>query len=278
MHKFLMFPLYSLQFSKDRKKMLEFVISYGIIDYSNNLKKKIDLYPNDYGTLTAYAKENNISLNCDFDFYICLTMKKLNCPGNIETVFNQYLELKQFVQRYEKQFGKDAKVSIHRNIVFETLAGKFNFDLFLVYCGILKWLGNKPYWRITYLMISFAMQGFKGKISYYNSVSIYTPMTVRQIETRVRKLQNGKLLDRLNFNRREIFYSTRYKGDNLRKQVEQYILKRKAKRIADFQSERNKELTKSVKHKVSLMKADIETGAKSLEDYMTLVEKDKKAV
>ena len=227
--------MYSLQFSKEHDKLLEYIISYGLIDYSKTLRKSIEeLDDHEIESIIDYASENDIKIFDKYsedDLFLLLAYKKLNCNvSSLTTTYNKYFKLKNFISNYEKDWGSDALVSIHKHLLFEVRDGKFNFELFRTYCGILSKLGDKKSLRITNNTINFTMMGFKGKKPFEGLDNIYTPLTVRQIKTRAQKLQQKRLIDFITYRNREIYYSRLYKGEELNKLISEKIINRKLKK------------------------------------------------
>lgn len=269
MDKFLMFPLYSLQFSEDKHELMEHIISYGLVHYSKMLKESFELYESDENSVLNCVSKNSF---VDFDkyseddYYLVLAYKKLDCSSKyLKTTRKKYEELSRFIKEYESIFGRDAKVSVHKNILFEVKGGSFDFDLFRVYCGVLARIGNKPFLRITCSNISYTMMGYKSKKVFLNTTGIYEQMTERKIRTRLMKLQQKNLIDFITYRRRLVFYSSRFKHERLNALVEQALLKRKVKKLEN--SSRSLALDRSVSQKYEQIKEEIRGGRK-LEDFV----------
>ena len=207
-NQYIHFPLCCLNYDKDVSKTAELLISYGIIEFAKQLEKKIELNDLDTEVIENYIDENRLGYVSESDYFIILSAKKLGIDiSSVSNTKHKHSEINRFINDFEYKHGKDAKVRVHKSIIFEVRDKQFNERLFRVYCAILSVIGNKNFIRITIKRISIRMLGFKSNEVYYKEKSKYNLMTARQIKTCSEKLSEKNLISKLTYRNRLTFYS-----------------------------------------------------------------------
>jgi len=210
------FPLCALTYPDTTKNICDMLISYGIVAYSKNLEKTIDLDDDDYTNAEDYLDKLNIktSLYKNKNYiYVCLSCMKLKISlGSFEYTFKKYDKLNNYINDYEYRNGKEPFIRIHKSILFETRDNQFNERMFRIYCSILSVLGKKLFCRITIKNIAIRMLGYRSKKIFETVNKNDTLLTDRQIKTQIDKLVFKNLIDRITYKKRLTFYTTKYKG------------------------------------------------------------------
>ena len=208
------FSLSCLNYDKDISKTAGLLISYGIVNFAKKLEKEIELNDDDYNKIENYIENNNLKKSIfPIDNFIILSAIKLNIDiVSLHWIKKNYSEINNYIINFELQHGKDAKVKLHKDLLFEVRDKKFDERLFRIYCGIVSIIGNKKFVRITNKRISYRMLGFKSEDIYYKEKSNYKLMTSRQVRTCTDKLSEKNLFAKLTYRNRLTFYSTAYRG------------------------------------------------------------------
>jgi len=207
------FPLCCLNYDKDISKTAELLISYGIIEFAKQLEKDIELNDSDIDRIEKYIDDNDLFNVEEDDYFIILSAFKLGIDiSSINNTKQNHSKLNSYINSFEFKHGKDAKIRMHKTILFEVRDRQFNERLFRVYCGILSVIGDKGFIRITNKRISYRMLGFKSEDVFSKEKSNYKLMTARQIKTCSDKLCEKNLFDKLTYRNRLTFYSTKFRG------------------------------------------------------------------
>lgn len=208
------FSLCCLNYDKDISKTAGILISYSIVEFAKKLENEIELNDDDDDKIENYIEENNLKKSIfPIDNFIILSAIKLNISiSSLHWTKKQHSEINNYIINFENKYGTDAKVKIHKDLLFEVRDEKFNERLFRVYCGIVSVIGSKKFVRITNKRISYRMLGFKSEDIYYKEKSYYKLMTARQIKNCTDKLCEKNFFARLTYRNRMTFYSTAYRG------------------------------------------------------------------
>lgn len=193
------------------------IINYGVIEYGKKLwRENFFISQNDESQIKSYARKNSLSSKSIQDKYIILSCLKLGIRlGNMTLAKALHEKLSLYLREYESRYGKDVKVKIHKDILFEVRDKKFDERMFRVYCAVLSVIGNKNFVRITIDTISFRMHGFKTSDIYLDNNLSYEVLTRRQTEITLAKLQERNFFRRFTYAKRVIYYSTKLSDEDL---------------------------------------------------------------
>jgi hypothetical protein len=198
-------------------EIADYILDYGIVEYAMKLQRdEFFISDNDMSEVKKIGKEKRIMISSKLNKYIILSCLKLEIDlGNIENSKRSHAKLSLYLQEYEARHGKDAKVKIHKDILFEVRDKKFDERLFRIYCAVLSVIGNKNFVRITIKNISYRMHGYKTSDIYLMSDPSYEVLTHRQIKTALDKLQQRSLIHCNTYGKRQTFYSVKLKDERL---------------------------------------------------------------
>lgn len=243
------FPLCCLNYDKDISKTAGLLISYSIVEFAKKLENEIELNDDDDDKIENYIEENNLKKSIfPIDNFIILSAIKLKISiSSLHWTKKQHSEINSYIINFENKYGTDAKVKIHKDLLFEVRDEKFNERLFRVYCGIVSVIGNKKFVRITNKRISYRMLGFKSEDIYYKEKSNYKLMTARQIKNCTDKLSEKNLFAKLTYRNRLTFYSTAYRGKKFNEVLTSSIALNKERK--EVNRILNKQLTSGVEEK-----------------------------
>src|SRR5690554_239681 len=125
------FPLYAIRFSNDPKMLAEHLISYCTVEYSYYLMDKFEYGIGDFERICRDVEQNAIK-NFEFDkdehiYLLQASIKQGIIFNDIKELQYEHNKLKIFIQDYEAIYGVDAKVKMHRDLIFETRDGNLPF-------------------------------------------------------------------------------------------------------------------------------------------------------
>jgi len=107
-------------------------------------------------------------------------------------------ECKRLVEHYEEWTGKkDQIVRVGKALLLDSLNGKFRFDYFCIYVGIVSYLGRNPYKpakQIAHNVIRFRAMGFKDETEYIKSASKAVPIKESIIRSGIKNIEDRNLL------------------------------------------------------------------------------------
>lgn len=258
----LYFPLYSLRYSTDHAKTLDYVLCYCIVEYGYRLYSNFSLKSGDNAWIERTVTNNpvkNFNYGNEEHFYIVFAALRYHMKiYDINSLLEKHKAINSFISYYEYKYGKDVRVKVHIELLLDAKDNRFPYDLFRLYCGIKSVLGKKPFCRITSDRLRFRMQGYKSQKVYEMEFGQDKLFTRRQIEARIEKLINKKFISTVTYNRRLKFFSSRYKDKQLEDLVVNSISLSKA-----FKAERkarSERLGKSIELKVLELKTQINQG------------------
>ena len=149
---------------------------------------------------------------------------------DISATIREYDTAQAFINKYEGNYGNDALVKLHKNLLFDVVNNKFNERYFKIYCAIISLIGKKKYRKITVNEIRYRMNGYKKKeifeIEKETNKNIEI-LTDSQITTITKKLKKYNFLDRETVKRRFTYYSKKLRGEKFRKALIDDLAKRK---------------------------------------------------
>ena len=246
---YIYFSLCCLNYDKDISVTAGLLISYGIVEFAKKLEKEIELNDDDYDKIENYIENNNLKKSIfPIDDFIILSAIKLNISiSSLHWTKKNHSEINSYIINFEERHGTDAKVKIHKDLLFEVRDKKFDERLFRVYCGIVSIIGNKKFVRITNKRISYRMLGFKSEDIYYKENLNYILLTARQVTTCTDKLSEKNFFGKLTYRNRLTFYSTAYRGKKFNEVLTSSIALNKEKK--EVNRILNQQLTSGVEKK-----------------------------
>ena len=193
---FLEFPLSSLIYVAEDKNRIGDIISWCIVNHAN----KLFCGPEKQRILDA-AKFLGVTI------------------PSIKNTLNNYHEFESFISN---TLSKDAYCRIGKKLMFESRDGIFDFNQFRVLCAIQSILGKKKkFARITYDRIRYAMQGYRSRTLFFETMPVVKLLTDRQLKRIVDILHSKKFISKFTYGRRQIYFSTRLEDEELIEAVKQ---------------------------------------------------------
>lgn len=258
----LYFPLYSLRYSTDHSKTLDYVLCYCIVEYGYRLYSNFTLKSGDNAWIDRAVTNNpvkNFNYENEEHFYIVFAALRYHMKiYDINSLLEKHKAINNFISYYEYKYGKDVRVKVHIQLLLDAKENRFPYDLFRLYCGVKSVLGKKPFCRITSDRLRYRMLGFKSKKVFELEFSQDKLMTRRQIEARIDKLIIKKLIGTITYKRRLKFYSSRYKDKQLEDIVTNGIALAKAIKLE--RKARSQRLSKNIDLKVHELKEKMQDG------------------
>jgi len=228
------FPLCCLNYDKDIKNTAELIISYGIVEFGKKLESEIELYEGDTNRINDYIEKNNLINEYDeADNFLILSAIKLSIDiPDLYYTKMKHSKLINYIRIYESKHGKDAKVKVHKSLLFEVRDGIFDERMFRVYCAVVSSIGDNIFWRIVIDTIAVRMLGFKSKKICSIEKSKYKKLTARQVKTTIDKLsETGKNFFAMRtYRNRQTFYSTKLRGIEFDEVLTERLALNKAKK------------------------------------------------
>ncbi len=210
------------------------LISYGIVEYAKKLERSWSISQIEDYEICRHIQEQNLTTyqsSDPLDRYIILAAQCLRLKiGDLEITKLNHKHLDDFHYQFENVHGKDAKVKIHRDILFEVREKQFDERMFRVYCGVLSIIGKKPYVRITMKRILYAMLGCKSEKVFNEIEHKQKLLSARQVKTTIDKLRDRGFFDYVTHAKRMTFYSTKFRDPALNSVVSEGIAKNKLKK------------------------------------------------
>jgi hypothetical protein len=256
------FPLYALRYSTDFHKTLDYIISYCIVEYGYWLYSNFVLSSGDNSNIQRAVTKNPINnFDCGDDLHDYIVFASLRYGikiFDIKILLNKHKAIINFISYYENQYGKDARVKVHRDLILETRDGKFDYNLFRLYCAVKSILGKKPFCRITSDRLMYRMLGYKSKEVFERECCSDRLLSRRKIDLRVNKLVNKKFVDTITYRKRIKFYSTQFKGKPFEDLLKDSLALSKANKLQ--RGIRNKRIDEGVDLKVMELTAQMNNG------------------
>lgn len=153
---------------------------------------------------------------------------------SIAGVKEGYKKVCGIISTFVEQTGAQPYCRISKEVLLKVSRGQFDNELFRILCAVKAIIGSrKPAMRITYDRIRFAMYGYKSKDAFANAQikdKRVSEITDKMLRLRVRKLSAMKFFLTFTYNRKAVYYSTRFrsKKDIVNWLVEKKINKRKS--------------------------------------------------
>jgi len=234
------------------------IISFGLVEYAKKLKNEWLLNDCERNEIEEYIRKNKLIAyigNDIFDRYIVLSAINIGIDiANLEKTKLSHKELDNYRARFENVYGTDAKVKIHKDILFEVREGQFDERMFRVYCGVLSVIGDKQFVRITKERIMYAMLGCKSEKVFQRFEQNYKLLTERKVKTTIDKLRDRGFFDCITYGKRMTFYSTKFREAALHSVVAEAIAKNKLKKEkSKLKSEMLKDI---VENKLTLLRTE----------------------
>jgi hypothetical protein len=251
--KFLDFPLCCLAYIADDKNKLNEIANYCVIGKAlkmdHNYKIKGRIKDTDFSYMTA----KDFDITQKFHLSIALASNNLGINlSSIEDATNSWLKINEFVNQYERKYGKDAYCRMGRQLTYEVIAGNLPLRIYLVLAAIHAILGKRnSFLRITYERIAYCMKGFKRKEIATKENPNLKLLSDRQIGTCVDKLREKNLIRIFIYNRREKFYSTRIKYDDA---LMEFVAKKKIQQAEKKYNVRDREMSQQIKSQIRRIK------------------------
>jgi hypothetical protein len=234
------------------------IISYGIVVYAKKLEREWSISQIENIEIDKYIRENkliNSLSNSPLDRFIVLAAMNMGiCINNLKQTKLRYKDLENYLARFESDHGMDAKVKIHKDILFEVRDRKFDERMFRVYCGVLSIIGNKPFVRITIKRIMYAMLGCKSEKVFCQFEHGSGLLTARQTKLTIDKLRDRGFFDCITYGKRITFYSTKFREAALQSVVAEAIAKNKLKK--EKSKLKSEILNNNIEEKLSLLRSE----------------------
>lgn len=258
----LYFPLYSLRYSTDHTKTLDYILCYCIVEYGYRLYSNFILKNGDTAWIDRAVTKNpiaNFNYEDEEHYYVVFASLKYNIKiYDIHSILDKHKAIVNFISYYEYKYGKDVRVKIHVDLLLDTKNNRFDYNLFRLYCAIKSVLGKKSFCRITSDRLRYRMQGYKSQKVYEIDCAQDKLLTRRQIEARIEKLIRKKFVSTITYNRRLKFFSTRYRDKQLEDLVVNSISLSKA--LKAERKARSERLGNRIELKVLELKTQINQG------------------
>ncbi|MDP4176314.1 MAG: hypothetical protein Q8933_20200 [Bacteroidota bacterium] len=152
---------------------------------------------------------------------------------SIEDVKKQFCLVDSLINFFVKHTNSQPYCRISRDLLLQMSRGNFDGDLFRILCAVKAIIGSKkPAMRITYDRICYAMYGYKSKDAY-DIISLsddklcdrrVETMTRRMLRSRIKKLTAMKFFVTFTYNRKAVYYSTRF---NMKKDLVNWLMNKK---------------------------------------------------
>lgn len=242
----------------DIRHITGMIISYGLVEYAMKLKNEWSLNDRERNEIEEYIRKNRLTAyigNDIFDRYIVLSAINIGIDiANLEKTKLSHKELDNYRARFENVYGTDAKVKIHKDILFEVREGQFDERMFRVYCGVLSVIGDKQFVRITKERIMYAMLGCKSEKVFQRFEQNYKLLTERKVKTTIDKLRDRGFFDCITYGKRMTFYSTKFREAALQSVVAEAIAKNKLKK--EKSKLKSEILNNNIEEKLSLLRSE----------------------
>lgn len=229
--KFIEFPLCCLIYAGGSKDRLTDIADYFIFDCAYRLKNTIDL------------EERINEVESTFNYSL----------SNKETAIKKYMVITGLINKHKKMHGTEPYCRIGKELFFETLYGKFEYEAFAVLCAVSAILGKvQAYKMITRERIGYAMIGYKSQDVYIkDKKGKLSPSSDKVIGRITDQLESKKLINKFTYNRRNTYYSTRVKT---KKKLAEFVMALKEKKQARKLKTEDAELSKMINEKLNEQK------------------------
>jgi len=190
--KFIEFPLCCLIYVGGEKERLKDIAVFFLFEsaYQLNTKKNINEKFREVSTKYNYQIE-------DFEIGV-----------------RKYMLIKGLVLTHIEKHGAEPYCRIGNELLFETIAGKFQFAHFTFLCALSAIMGKRnAYKKISKKRLSYCMIGYKSSYVYEKDrKGKLEPVPERKIGNIADQLTTKKFFTKFTYNRRHTYYSTRIKS------------------------------------------------------------------
>jgi hypothetical protein len=224
---FFEFPLCCLIYVGGKRERLAHIAHYYIFNKVYRMDKSIDLL------VRIKIAEDTFNYKID----------------DINIAAKNYMFISGLLNRNTEINGKEPYCRVGKEILVETIKGKFEFQLFSLLAAISAVLGKTAqYKRITKDRLRYAMIGYKAKGIYYcDKKGNLAPSLDRVIGRLVDILEDKKLITKFTYRNRQTFYSTRIKTKKkLAELIEVMKLKKQASKLKIEDAELSQEIKKKL--------------------------------
>jgi hypothetical protein len=210
--KFIEFPLCFLIYVGGKPERLNDIIIFYLIECAYRSNKEIDLNER----IAGIAKEYNCQI------------------GNYDLAFDKYKLLNVLFAQRIQETGAEPYCRIGKNVLFETIEGKFRYEHFAFLCGLSSILGKTcAYKKISRERLSYAMIGYKSKDNFRKgekgNLKPPADWTIGRIAD---LLHQKKFFVKYTYHRKQTYYSTKLESiEKLAELVMEMKLRRQEMRL-----------------------------------------------
>ena len=209
------FPLCLLAQGGSIKERLNNIMDFAILNDALKISDETleEIFDEDYHTeITKWDPDNDIHQKM-----LITVLRKGLVINDCFIVFDIYKAMSEFIENFERRFGKDMWTRFGAQLTWDTYNEIFEYELFAIICAINGILGTKAaYKRITLNRIRAAMNGYKkyqiyeefcksGKLPNNNLSEINDRTLYRRLD----KLGELNFFRRYTYKNRHTYYSTR---------------------------------------------------------------------
>ncbi len=184
---------------------------------------------------------------------------------NLKHSLDRFRSLTNFTTQFEKTHGSDVKVRIRRDLPFEARDNTgISYREFAVLSAVYSCIGAKSYpVRITRKSIQCRMLGYKSPTimqqELSNRLDKFEPLTLRQINYVLDKLDERRFFARVRANERQTYYSIRMSEEQLEERIASG--KTYSETFHENRIKRDAEVMARIKARRSAIKADTAINA-----------------
>ena len=160
--------------------------------------------------------------------------KVLQELGLLDQSYEYHKECREFIDNYESITGKkDQIVRVGERLMLDVIEGKFNYETFSVYVGIISFQGRKKIpKKIAYSIIALRAMGYKTFNDYLASESIQEPLSNYRIKKAIDLLEQLEFIITFSFRAGQMrWFTTKTNFIKNKNELGEYVMKRNEKKF-----------------------------------------------
>lgn len=191
----------------------------------NSLVKKILYYSYVDKSSKDYLDASSVSKKCGID--IDVKQKKELYMKKYQKYKHSFNLVNEHIISYQNKYGKDAMVSIHKNLIKEQFEiHSLSEEEFKILCAIYSKIGTSEYQTIIYDEIRVRACGYRSVSIYLRAKgldkldmkNLFSDKVLNRIITKLSKDGGRNLFDRVRYGK-IYYYSTKIRGSKLEKLI-----------------------------------------------------------